>query len=222
MTVSKSIFVDLDIDTELMVSNPEEFSAQVYKAADKLMNILDENTSLSDARKKSREKAKANKEAIPVAKQMFSFDEMIAFAEEGDPDVLFHFIERVKSLTKELELIYEDRATSEMIMNSADATTKRLAHAQYSRLREAFDSYRNFVTMIVDEDLVLIPLKAKTGNYGGGKFEYPSYKLNGNSYFNYHAVARLVGIDMTGIESNADFQEKLLPEHGVEIVMITL
>ena len=93
MSISKSIFVDLDIDTEIMVSNPTEFAAQVYKAADKLMNVLDENTSLSDARKKARDKAKNNREAIPVAKEIFSFDEMIAFAENGDPDVLYHFID---------------------------------------------------------------------------------------------------------------------------------
>lgn len=225
MSAGKSIFIDLEIDTELF-DTPKEFAAQVFEAAAKLGEVLDHNTSLGTARENARKSAKANIEAkAAVSKlQEKNLSAILSDCEEMSLDELFYFIDDLKELTKQAELTFESRATGQMISQSPSAVDKRLAMEQYKNLRESWEDYRKFASLMLDDAGTLAPLKARSGNYGNGARQtYPAYKYKGGTYHNYVAVGRLIGCDKT-LNNHMDLQDYLAitPDTGVEVVEITL
>ncbi len=224
MAQSKSIFVDLEIDIDLMMEDPKGFEREVHKAADKLVNILDQSNSTGEAKNLARDTALKNREAKIVASKLFK-EELAAidtFAEEADMDTLFHMIDNLKKVVKDLELVFESRAMDTMIMSQASTVDKRMAFDQYRLLREGYEVYRSFVNLMIDDTVNLVPLKAKTGNYGGStKHSYPAYKINGEIYRSYRAAAKLLGIKEECF-NHMDLQERITEDMPVEIVEITL
>jgi hypothetical protein len=224
MSVNKSIFVDLEINLENLLENPKQFASEVYEAADKLCGVLNHNSSMSEARKTAKKNAALDRVAQQLAKEQYTdeFEKILNYSEEVELHVLFHLIANMKELVRDLELTLDSRATSEMIMNSPTHTDKRLAHEQYKVLRDSFENYRSFINLVIDDKISLVPLKPKTGNYGGTvKRSYPAYRINGDVYHNYRVVARMAGIK-TEVASHMDLQELLTDEMGVQVIEVQL
>ena len=222
---SKSIFLDLEIDVDNMISDPDTFAKDVYAAADKLLNVLNSKHSLKGAQNEVEHSAKLDSVAKSKASNYFKpfYDEIYEASEDMPLHELYHLIKEAKDLVRDLELQFHSRSRNEMIMNSPNTTDKRLAHDQYMRLRTAFDAFRDFAKLLNDK--VYNPLAAKSGNYGADSATtYPSYRYDGQAFNNYRAVARLLGWNPDDFMSHSDFTERLELEEieDVEVVQVTL
>ena len=222
---NKSIFLDLEIDVDKMISDPDSFAKEVYQAADKLLNVLNSKHSLKGAQNEAEHTAKLDTVANSKASNYFKpfYDEIYEQSEDMPLNELYHLIKEAKDLVRDLELQFHSRSRNEMIMNSPNSTDKKLAHDQYMRLRTAFDAFRDFAKLLNDK--VYTPLQAKSGNYGADSATtYPSYRYDGQAFNNYRAVARLLGWNPDDFNSHADFTERLELENidTVEVVQVTL
>ena len=225
MSANKSIFFDLEIPLEDMATDPKLFAEEVFTAAAELGDILDHNSSNGTARATAREIAKKNHEAkgqmLDIMERKFS--SILDDAESMPMDQLHYMIDEMKDLTRQVELTFESRATTEMIRESPSAVDKRLAMEQYKKLRDAWEAYRSFAQLMFDEKLA--PLKARSGNYGSvnGRSTYPAYKLDGQVYHNYRAVGRLINCPVE-LRTHMDLQDYLnsTDNTAVEVVEISL
>lgn len=224
-TANKSIFFDLEISIEDMATDPKLFAHGVFEAANKLGVVLDHTSSTGQAKVQAKESAKHNREAKVAVLNTWEaqFSEILSAAEEMELDQLHYFIDELKELTKQVELTFESRATTEMIQDSPSAIDKKLAMEQYKKLRDAWEAYRKFAQMMFDVQLA--PLKARSGNYGsaGTRQTYPAYRFNGAVYHNYRAVGRLIGCQ-TELKNHMDLQDYLSDTNNtdVEVIEITL
>lgn len=222
---NKSIFLDLEIDVNLMLTDPDAFAKEVYQAADKLLNVLNSKHSLKGAQNEAEHTAKLDAVAHSKASNYFKpfYDEIYEVSETMPINELYHLIKEAKDLVRDLELQFHSRSRNEMIMNSPNSVDKKLAHDQYMRLRTAFDAFREFAKLLNDK--VYTPLQAKSGNYGADSATtYPSYRFDGQAFNNYRAVARLLGWNPDDFNSHFDFTERLELENitDVEVVQVTL
>ena len=219
---SKSIFLDLEIDIELMTQDQDSFVQQVYERADFLLSILNSKTSLKGARSEASKKAETNEEAKVKAKNWFYQKTSVVNDEMEDLslDELYHTINEARELVKDLELLFHSKANTEMIMGSPSAMDKGLAHEQYTRLRNAFNTFREFCKLMYEKNYV--PLDPKSGNYGDANITWPTYKYQGAVYQNYRAVAKLLGWNPDDFHNNQDLVDKI-KETGapVEIVEVS-
>ena len=224
-TANKSIFFDLEIPIDSMANDPKEFANGVFEAANKLAEVLDFSGSSGQAKSAAREAAKHNRGAKVAMREVHekTFTQVLSDAEEMPLDELYYFVEEMRELTKQLELTFESRATTEMIQLSPSAVDKKLAMEQHKKLRDAWEKYRQFAEVIFDVNLA--PIKARSGNYGaqGARMSYPAYKLGGAVYHNYRAVGRLIGCELE-LKTHMDLQEYLTATNNtdVEVVEITL
>ena len=222
---NKSILFDLEISIEEMGNNPTLFAHGVFEAANKLSAVLDHTSSGGQAKTAAKDAAKMNRGAKVAMREVHeaNFTQIYSDAEEMPLDELHYYIEEMRELTRQLELTFESRATTEMIQESPSAVDKKLAMEQYKKLRDAWEAYRTFAAMMFDEKLA--PLKARSGNFGtsGVRQSYPAYKLNGAIYHNYRAVGRLIGCDLE-LKTHMDLQDYLTKTNNteVEVVEITL
>jgi len=222
---SKSIFLDLEIDVNNMITDQDQFAKDVYAAADSLLNVLNSKHSLKGAQNEVEHSAKLDAVAKSKAEIYFKpfYEEIYGYSEDVELNELYHLIKEAKDLVRDLELQFHSRSRNQMIMNSPNTTDKRLAHDQYMRLRTAFDAFREFAKLLNDK--VYTPLQAKSGNYGADSATtYPSYRYDGQAFNNYRAVARLLGWNPDEFMSHSDFTERLELEGvtDVEVVQVTL
>jgi len=226
MTISKNIFRDLEINVDNMMDDPAAFASEVYAAASKLTEVLNHDTSMRNARADVRADANKDRAAKTVANKQWDkeIQSITDWSETTDLHVLFHFIADLKELARDLELTFDQRATNEMIRNSPTPVDKRLAHEQYKTLRDAFETYRSFINLVVDDNIVLVPLKAKTGNFGGAaKRTYIAFTVGKDKtpMHNYKMVGRLLGIE-DELNSPMDLVERLTEEMECQVVEVTL
>lgn len=222
---SKSIFLDLEIDTKLIMENPDEFAKQCYQAADRLSTVLESKNSINGAKSEAENEALKNKGAKKAAQDFFRDIRTMIYeaAESMDMDTLYYLQNEVRELARDLDITFHSRARNSMILNSPNATDKKMAHDQYMRLRTNFESFRQVGKLIHEKNYA--PIAPRSGNYGSdSKVSYPAYKVDGQVYHNYRAVARLLGWNPDDFKSHQDLRERIEAEelNTVEIVEVTL
>ena len=220
MSTNKSIFVDLEIESDLMMTDPELFASQVISMGDELTSIFTGKTSVKGATDDATKQARTNHVAKEMARVNVSdiHETINSKAEEMDLDELYHTIAEMKSVVESLELTFHSRARNDMIMNTPNIEDKKLAHSQYKKLREAFGAFIVFSELMHDKTYV--NLKPRTGNYQGDASTFPAYRYEGEVYQNYRAVAKLVGWNPDDYRSHMDLVEKIRAEDMEEIVEI--
>ena len=114
-------------------------------------------------------------------------------------------IDRLPSLLASLKTAYRDRIIREAANNSTDIADKRLAHFQYSRLRDSWNFYVKALSVLkMNNDYGLRPLPPMPGNYGTGGKTFVHYVFafsDDEQYRNHVVVAKKLGMKVTN-ESN--------------------
>jgi hypothetical protein len=196
-TKYRRIYRDLDIDMSDIISDPVSFQKKVVEAANRLIEIMASDSSISGARKEAKENAVRNEAARVEAETIYAVlwgDEInrIGENEAYDNDVVYHLSRLLKACGEELQAIFEQRASNRKILSSSTNSEKRLAANQYAILRQAWANYIGFIRVIHDA-VDLKPLAAKSGNFGNGQTStYVAWQFDGEIYHNYRAVARLL------------------------------
>lgn len=223
MTLSKSIFVDLEIDPALIMDDPDTFASMVQEKGDELTSIFTGKISVKGAVDEAATKAKLDRESKLSAETSVRpmVDDFEAMAESADIYDLYHMIQEAKKLVESLEVTFHSRARNEMIMNAPNVMDKAVAFDQYKKLRVAFDAFREFSKLMHSTNYV--GLKAKSGNYGGGTepVGYPAYRVNGDVYQNYRAVARILNWNPDDFHNHMSLVEKI-NETGVNVEIIEI
>lgn len=190
------IFEDLEIDFSDNMSNPRAFSKRVYAKADELRSILKSDTTYENMLSKiEANKEFADKEIIE------EIDDIYTHADELPIEQMADIIDRVSDLLASLKTAYKDRIIREAANNSTDIADKRLAHFQYSRLRDSWNFYCKAMAVLkMNNDFGLRPLPAMPGNYGSGgtTFVHHVFSFSDDEQYRNHAVvAKKLGIQPT-------------------------
>lgn len=224
MSESKSIFIDLEIDLDNFVSQPDEFQAQVMNKADELAEILNSNNSLRTAEAEAIKRANENPEAQQIATQFLQtyvdqIEVEVYTKDRFNSDELYHLHQRVEELSKSIKTAFESAARAEMMHSLPNVMDKALAHRQYTELRQAHETWRNFMRLMHDKNYP--PMKPKSGNYtGGSKRTYPAFRIEGQEYFNHRAVAFKMGWNPDDYKTPQDIIDKLEQENITDVQLI--
>jgi len=220
MSNHRSIFTDLEIDYLTMLDDPEAFSKKVYHVADELQTVLKSKGSISEARQVATETAAHDAVAKDRAKEILSsfLDTLYEMEEEEELNVQYHMIQLLKEFIKDSEVGFHSRAREDMILRSPNMADKKLAFDRYTKLREGFESFREFAKMIHDKTYA--PLKSISGNFGGSeRTTYPAYRIGSDVYHNYRIVAEMLGWKKDDFKSHMDLVEKM-EETGHNMVTV--
>ena len=202
--MGNAIFDDLEIDYSDMLTNPQGFAERVYEAADKLKAICKADTSIRSFEEKYKS------EGITIPKELN--DILNNFYDEVDVEdlnIMVDAIKMAKKLVTDLETSFRDRCIRQAAKEGTAIGNKRVAHAQYTRLREDFNLYAKafkVFTLNQGEDLKQLP--ALPGNYGAGTSSliHHVFYLGEDEYRNHYAVCRKLGIELRPL---MDFLEYL-------------
>jgi len=168
--VANAIFEDLMIDFSDMLSDPESFAARVYDAADRLRDICKADTSVQAFTERYRKEAKPLPDSIVAG-----FDMVYEDVDSIELDYMVEAIKAAKKLVSDLETAFKDRCIRQAATDGTAIGDKRLAHAQYTRLKDDFNLYVKSIGMFsFMKQVDLKPLPNLPGNYGGGTSSFIS------------------------------------------------
>jgi hypothetical protein len=211
--MSQAIFADLEIEyRDVIMDDPVEFSRRVWEVADNLKAICRADTSVSSLEKMYREQSK---EIKPEQEVQEIFNEIYELAEKDDLNRVPVYIEMAKRLVKDLETAFRDRCVYESARESSAISDKRVAHAQYTRLRDAFNLYQKTADLFFPEVKGQIKaLPPLPGNYGSGANPLKShvYTIGEDEYRNHHVVCRQLGIPVMNVSDLHDY----IAEHELD------
>ena len=162
--MGNAAFEDLNIDTDIMMSDPIKFALSVYDAAEELRETLRTDTSTATLMRNFEEKSEPADQAIHVL-----MNAVYAYADDLPIEQLPNIIELSRKLTKDLETLFKDRVVIEASKNKETVKDKKLAAALYKELREGFNSYVEFINMFYKAKLKGAELKllpSMPGNWG--------------------------------------------------------
>jgi hypothetical protein len=211
--MGNAIFDDLEIDWSDMMTDPQAFSIRVHEAADKLKDICKADMSVASFTEQHKKNAK---ELPDIIKQ--GFDEIYEDVDSIDLDYMVNAIAAAKKLVADLEVAFKDRCIREAARDGMAISDKRVAHAQYTRLKDDYNLYVKAIGIFTHgKDLDLKTLPNLPGNYGSGTTSFIHYvfEMGGEQYRNHYAVCRKLGIDTMPL---TDFLE-YLEQHETGVVV---
>lgn len=202
MEISNAAFEDLELDISDMMTDPEKFSEKVLQKAKELKEICKADHSVAGLI--SEVNRFADKEDITL--DTFFPTIMNAIYTEADKRPLEEMpaiITMAEQLVKDLKVQFRDRAIHEAAKRSESMFDKRVAHAQYSALREKYNTYVRFMSTLLK--IELDPMPPLPGNFGSGTSALPLYVFehidSGDSYRNHRAVV-----------------DRIISEHNVQLI----
>lgn len=203
--MGNAIFDDLEIDHSDMLSNPEGFAQRVYEAADKLRAICKADTS-SNA---FMERFKAQAEEMPenVSDIINNFYDAV---DDIELKYMVDAIDKAKKLVRDLETAFRDRCIREAAKEGTDIGDKRVAHAQYTRLKDDFNLFVKAIGLFTaGKEANLKPLPNLPGNYGSSSSTLVNYvfELDGEQFRNHRAVCRKLGIELRSLMDLLEYIE---------------
>jgi uncharacterized protein (DUF2384 family) len=223
--VSNAIFVDLDIEyKDVIMSDPPEFHRRVWEVAEQLKEICRSDTSVSSLEKKYRTLSKkddVNKEITSLLEDYYKQVDDVPLNE------MPAYIDAARTLVKDLETAFKDRCVYESTRESSAVSDKRIAHAQYTRLRDVYNNWVKAIVLFNDEEdratweFEPSPLPPLPGNYGSGLSPLKSYvyTIGTDEYRNHRAVCKLLSIPVMNttdfhdwLEANADIHSVIIKE----------
>jgi hypothetical protein len=204
--VGNAIFFDLEIDHSDMMSNPEGFAQRVYDKAEELKAICKADTSVNAFMDRYKSQAKP----LPVGNSQ-AFDGIYEDIDSIDLEYMVSAIAAAKKLVSDLETMFRDRCIRQAAHDGTAIGDKRVAHAQYTRLKDDFNLYVKAIGLFTfGKDADLKPLPNLPGNYGGGttSLVHHVFEYDGEQYRNHHAVCRKLGIDTRSLMDLLEYLEK--------------
>ena len=203
--MANAIFDDLEIDYSDMLTNPQGFAERVYEAADNLRAICKADTSTNSFIERYKS------EGVPAPKSLT--DILNTYYDEVDVEdlnIMVDAIKQAKKLVTDLETAFRDRCVRQAAKEGTAIGNKRVAHAQYTRLRDDFNLYvKAFSVFTLNKGTDLKPLPALPGNYGAGTttLVHHVFELDGEQYRNHHAVCRKLGIELRSLMDLLEYIE---------------
>jgi len=204
--MANAIFEDLEIPFKDMMSNPEGFADRVYAAADKLREICKADTSVAAF----TERYKKNAKELPTE----VLDQFSKIYEDMDNLPLDHMVEAIKqakALVSDLETAFKDRCIREAAQDGTAIGDKRVAHAQYTRLKDDFNLYVKAISLFTfGQNVDLKPLPNLPGNYGSGttSFVHHVFEMDGEQYRNHYVICRKLGLNTMPLSDLLEYLAK--------------
>ncbi len=217
-----AIMADLEIDYSDFITNPVDVSKRIVTKAEELAAVCKQDTSvgaLTSQMKDAAAKVDTPIHILELLNVLYSEGDEVTIPE------LVQMIDSTQHLVNDLKTMLRDRVTQEATHDNATVNEKRLAHLQYVRLRKAHDALRD-LWKIMDTDtfkqMKIIP--ALPGNYGGGAttLSAPMFFIKGQEggYYNWRAVAKVLGFQLTQFKDMQDWIEWCESPDGIEVVEI--
>jgi len=202
--MSTAIFDDLEIDKSTMLSNPEGFLKAIHEKADELKEVCRKSVTIQSLSSRYDD----NRKEVPLVQQEL-LDTFYVELDNMTLDYMADAIQKVKRLATDLETAYKDRLIREASQASGTTQDKKLAHIQYSRLREAHEAFIKALPILGRSELVEAKLPPLPGNYGGGNSTFVHYVFNigDDEYRNHYAVCRKLGIETRPLMDVIDYIE---------------
>ena len=204
--MGNAIFEDLEIDFRDMMSNPEGFAQRVYEAADELRAICKADTSTNAFMERYKDTGQ------PVPQNILDdFNKVYENIDTIELDFMVDAIKQAKKLVSDLEVAFRDRCIRQAAREGTAIGDKRVAHAQYSRLKDDFNLYVKAISLFAfGKDLDLKPLPNLPGNYGSGTTNLIQYvfEFEGEQYRNHHVVCRKLGIETMSLMDLLEYLEE--------------
>ena len=211
------IFEDLEIDFSDMLTNPEGFAERVYEKAEELKAICKADTSVKSF--EERYKAQGTETPSEITDFINNYYDAV---DDADLSIMVDAIKKAKKLVTDLETAFRDRCIRQAATEGTNIGNKRVAHAQYTRLKDDFNLFvKSFKMFSFASDIDLKPLPNLPGNYGSGNVSliYYVFELNGDQYRNHYAVSRKVGIESMNLMDTVEYFNAH-PELGVKVTEV--
>ena len=195
MSLTPSIFEDLEIDTSDMQTNPAAFADRCIKAANSLVDILRKDTSIGAYEREIRARAKDHTPSAKASEFFEEFDYILEMCENFDLEEVAMAIELSRQLTKNLENMLHSRAIAEATSSDSPLEHKKIAHSQHQKLRTAYEAWAKFAFLFNGYKAPI--MKAQSGNFGNNVssttrhvyFVYEDYEG-----INHYPVIRRLGL----------------------------
>lgn len=203
---NNAIFEDLEIDFSDMLSNPEGFAERVYSRAEELKAICKADTSTNAYMEKYKDNSLPAPDSI-----LSSFNQIYEDIDAADLDYMVDAIKQAKKLVSDLETAFRDRCMRQAAKDGLATGDKRVAHAQYTRLKDDFNLYVKSIGMFTfGKEANLRTLPSLPGNYGSGTSNLINYifELDGEQYRNHHVVCRKLGIEVKSLFDLLEYLEE--------------
>jgi hypothetical protein len=208
---ASSVLQDLNIDPQLMIDDPDEFSKQVLDAGQKLQAIMDGQELPAERAVRTAIDAAATK-AEDVAK--FNSFVTIGNMDELSNTELVQLAAFFEHKRKSILYLLEERFTDKNVL---DIRSKRMAAWEYKRLRELYDSFKNF-RKFFDPDKKYPILSARPGNYQSSERLF-FYVYKGQEYGVWAGLAIRLGLNGK-FKNRMDFHEYLEEHPELEVQVI--
>jgi len=182
--MANAIFEDLEIDFHDMLSNPAGFAERVYNKADELRAICKADTSTASFIERYKDIGEVVPQDITD-----EFNELYENIDKIDLKYMVDAIKQARKLVSDLETAFRDRCVYQAAQEGTAIGNKRVAHAQYTRLKDDFNLYVKSIGMFAfGKAADLKPLPNLPGNYGSGTSSFVNYvfEIDGEQYRNHH------------------------------------
>jgi len=214
---------DLDISTDSMLRDPDEFAALCIAKAEELKAICKEDTSVNALERKIRSEGEHVKIPTVLSEILMDFYQN---ADDISAQEIIPCIEELRILLKDMENMFRSKVMTEALNSTSPMANKKIAHIQYTRLREAYNSYRRLAKLLFELDESLPEIESLPGNYGDGPVALDSlaYYLPNEPdvpWYSPYSVAKKLGIQIKSIKDLLDYLRDH-PECGVVVKKVVL
>ncbi len=189
----KTVCEQLDIDMDLMESDPAAFIQIVHRKAMDLGAELKHKNSLQDIETSFKAEARRNAEAMDRAQEIF--DKIMDLVSDEEPEVIANLLPRMAEITQ----VANNQVRSMAIRkNTRGFLNKKQLHLLYVSLKKTYDAYVDFMKMFGKiERAPMIP--AITGNYGAESSSVRTFLVyvDGEELISPYIAARRLGLEIT-------------------------
>lgn len=199
--MSNSIFDDLEIDHNTMMTNPQEFCQSVYDKADELVKVLETSNSIQSY-------INSLKNTDDMQDWIGRLDSIYINADDTmSVKGIMELAKLMRQMATDMETMAKNKATYQLA-SQGNVSDKSLAHMQYTRLREAFnpivDAYS--ILKLYDDASKLPP---KQGNYSAPVgLVHIIFEFNdGDGYMNPIAACKKLGIEYNTMAETIEYIE---------------
>jgi hypothetical protein len=204
--MNRSIFEDLEIEFDDMLSNPKELAKRVMAKANELVATLESDSSVSKYEEAIKNSAASFDQSMETRGFIkFLREDLYSHCDAAPLEEVALVLENMRNAVREIETLFHSRSVYEATRSTSPLANKKVALYQHQRLREAYEAFRTFAQLMLTdakgENILLPTIKAKSGNFGSGLSPLKSYVFtfeNGDMFMNHFAVARRLGIHKEG------------------------
>lgn len=205
--MSDTIWEEFSIDTADKWDNPVAFATRIAIFCQGLKTDVVSVNSIGGL--KNAFISKAEKDLSAKDKASMFIQTILDDMAELDPEVIVHVLAQLKKL---------DEFGDGIVLGAAMRTTTRTysrkrAIAMYRRLRDAYNTYCNAMSVLFSEKGYIFPIVPPlTGNYSDNQLMGDNnrefiFAIDGETYLNYHYVARILGVEISSMMDLVDFLE---------------